>query len=207
MWRLNEFGKVGDVSLVHHMLLQQQLDEAVNRGDRMGGLPAAIRVIGEEVGVPVTLRLSLGGRGIKAAGKDLIQLNRHSGESQPHMSGILEAALLHTAQIPPLPDRSFTADPVADLDRAAFLELALQDEFTGTAAALTMKFKPAAADGPIGDQNRCASGRWTMMQNAASRHRESRSRGGLVSKSLSRERTTQGAEVSIVGRLACTTSV
>lgn len=178
MRRLNQFGEIGDVGLVHHVLLHQQFDEAVNRRDGMGGLPTAIRVIGEEVGVPVTLRLPFGGRGIESAGKDLIQFDRHPGQSQPHTTGVLVAALFDTAQVPPLSDSSFTADPVADLNRSAFLELALQDQFTGPAAALTMEFKPATADGPIGEQNRRASRCWTMMQNAASGHRESRSAGG-----------------------------
>ena len=195
------------MSFADHMLLDEQTDKGVDRRHRMGRFPVSIGVIREEIRGPITERLPFRGRGIETTGKDFVQFDRHARQSQPQLAGMLIATLLDPPQIPALANGSLTTDPVADLDRLAFLEFALQNQFARTAAALTMEFKPAPADGPIRQQHGSAGGGGTVMQDAASGHREGRLAEGGGNSRFDREPTAHGAVVSMDGRLAWTTSV
>ena len=222
------------MSLILHMVLQQEPDQALNRGCGMGHFPEAIGVIREQIGVAIAVRSALGGRRIEPARKDLVQLNGHPGQSQPHESGVLIPTLLNTSEIPALSHDTFTANPVADLDRAAFLKLSLKDQLASTAAPLAMQLEPTPADRAVREEYRSPDRGGAMMQNASSQHQRGRftkrgDGGGkwtwpkhslasftseVIAKNSGRPlkisvslTLVYGAERSIAGWLACTTSV
>ncbi len=165
--RLDSRGNAVDVRCWSHILLQQQPHDVFHGLGEVDGFISVVGVVGKQICRSITMRVSPIGLTAKSAGEHFAQLNTHAFELEFQSRRALCPTGFYAAQIPAVTGGSFATDPVAGFDVMPQGERIEQAEFASSAASLTMKFEPAAANGTILNDERRSVGVRTVVQNSS----------------------------------------